>query len=107
MHKLIFFVPTEYKEAVKQAVFEAGAGRYESYDCCAWETKGIGQFRSLAGSDPFIGKADTIERVIETRVEMICEDALVPAILGALIDVHPYETPAYEVWPILTIDDFK
>ncbi len=92
---------------VKNAVFEAGAGRYDNYDCCAWEVEGIGQFRPLAGSDPFIGKSDMIERVAETRVEMICEDVLVPAILSALIVTHPYETPAYEVWPILTIDNFK
>lgn len=107
LHKLVFFVPTAHKEAVKRAVFEAGAGQYENYDCCAWETEGIGQFRPLAGSDPFIGKVDTIERVAETRVEMICEDTLVPAILKALIKSHPYETPAYEVWPVLTIDNFK
>ncbi len=106
LHKLVFFVPTEHKEAVKQAVFDAGAGRYENYDCCAWETEGIGQFRSLAGSDPFIGKLNSIERVAETRVEIICDDAFVSTILRALIDAHPYETPAYEVWPILTIDNF-
>ena len=106
MHKLVFFVPTAHKETVKQAVFEAGAGQYAHYDSCAWETEGIGQFRPLAGSVPFIGETDSIERVAETRVEMVCDDTRVAAVLRALIETHPYETPAYEVWPILTIDNF-
>jgi hypothetical protein len=106
MYKLVFFVPSNHKETVKQAVFTAGAGRYEVYDFCAWETEGMGQFRPLAGSKPFIGETGTVEHISEIRVEMICEDELVPTALRALIEAHPYETPAYEVWPILTLDDF-
>jgi len=57
MYKLVFFVPENHKEAVKQAVFDQGAGRYEGYDCCSWETLGSGQFKPLSGSQPFIGHA--------------------------------------------------
>ena len=43
--KLVFFVPESHKETVKKAVFEQGAGRYDGYDNCSWETLGSGQFR--------------------------------------------------------------
>ncbi len=106
MYKLVFFVPENHKEAVKQAVFEQGAGRYEGYDCCSWETLGSGQFKPLSGSEPFIGQQDQIETVVEYRVEMICADVYIKAVLQALIRVHPYETPAYEVQSIKILDDF-
>lgn len=106
MYKLVFFVPENHKEAVKQAVFDQGAGRYEGYDYCSWETSGNGQFKPLSGSQPFIGQHDQIETVVEYRVEMICDDEHIKAVLQALIRAHPYETPAYEVQSIKTLDDF-
>lgn len=104
--KLVFFVPESHKEAVKQAIFEAGAGQYDGYDCCSWETEGAGQFRPLAGSNPFIGTQGDIERVNEFRVETVCRESRIKSVLEALISVHPYETPAYEVWSVKTLDDF-
>lgn len=106
VYKLVFFVPETHKEIVKQAVFAKGAGRYQNYDCCSWETQGTGQFRAMEGSQPFIGQQGTIERVHEYRVETICQAEFLPAVLQSLIDAHPYETPAYEVWPIKTLEDF-
>lgn len=104
--KLVFFVPESHKEAVKQAIFSVGAGQYEGYDSCSWESQGHGQFRPLDGSDPFIGKQGEVERVAEFRVETVCPKSAIKPILQALIEAHPYETPAYEVWSVKTIDDF-
>ena len=105
MYKLIFFVPAEHAEAVKQAVFDAGAGRYRNYDWCSWQTVGTGQFRPLAGADPFIGTVGEIETVPELRVETICQDAAVRAAVEALLAAHPYEEPAYELIRVWTADD--
>lgn len=106
MYKLVFFVPESHKEAVKLALFAQGAGRYDAYDSCSWETLGSGQFKPLSGSKPFIGQQDKIEVLAEYRVEMVCASDKIKAVLQALIDSHPYETPAYEVWSIKTLDDF-
>jgi hypothetical protein len=106
MYKLVFFVPEQYKEQVKTALFAHGAGRYEGYDCCCWESLGQGQFRPLEGSKPFIGQQGEIETVSEYRVEMLCSEPHIKNVLQALIKHHPYETPAYEVWPIQTLQDF-
>jgi len=102
MYKLAFFVPREYKEAVKDAIFATGAGRIGNYDSCCWETLGTGQFRALDGANPFIGKRDELERVEEYRVELVCEDHLIQAAITALRNAHPYEEPAFDVWPLST-----
>ncbi|MDT8372075.1 MAG: NGG1p interacting factor NIF3 [Gammaproteobacteria bacterium] len=106
MYKIVFYVPETHKERVKAAMFAQGAGRYQGYDCCAWEKKGTGQFRPLAGSQPFIGSSNQLEQVDEFRVEMMCPEQHIKAALNALIAAHPYEVPAYEVWPVMTITDF-
>jgi hypothetical protein len=106
MYKLTFFVPGTHLEKVKKALFDAGAGRYRNYDSCSWQTKGIGQFRPLEDSDPFIGSRGDIEEVEEYKVEMICAEKYIKPVLDALISAHPYEEPAYDVTTIMTADDF-
>lgn len=100
MYKLVFFVPEDYVESVKTAVFATGAGKIGDYDSCAWQTLGQGQFRPLQGSDPFIGQQGELERVNEYRVELVCQRHLINAALDALRQAHPYEEPAYDVWQL-------
>lgn len=100
MYKIAFFVPASHLEKVKDALFNAGAGRIGNYDCCAWETKGVGQFRALEGSNPYIGEENKIEKVDEFKVEMVCDDALVEKAIAAMRLAHPYEEPAYDVWSL-------
>lgn len=97
MYKLVFFVPEDHKDAVKNAVFASGAGKIGDYDSCCWEVLGRGQFRPLVGSNPFIGEQGELETVAEYRVELVCEDALIRAAVAALKLAHPYEEPAYDV----------
>lgn len=97
MLTLVVYIPESHVEEVKAALFAAGAGRYRNYDGCAWQVRGTGQFRPLAGSRPFIGTEGRIETVCEYRVEMLCaEECLGPA-MAALRATHPYEEPAFAV----------
>ena len=100
MYKLAFFVPESHLEEVKQAVFASGAGRIGDYDSCCWQVLGQGQFRPLDGSAPFLGQLGQVESVAEYRVEMVCEDQLISNAVKALVDAHPYEEPAYDVWEL-------
>lgn len=106
MLKLNFYVPESHLEIVKNALFAKGAGRYEAYDQCCWQVLGKGQFRPLDGSQPFLGQTGQLETVDEYKVEMVCDEALIKVILQTLVEIHPYEEPAYEVYPILTYADF-
>jgi len=98
MYKLVFFVPVEFVEAVKQAVFAAGAGVMGDYEQCCWQTRGLGQFKPMEGSAAFIGEVGQVETVEEFRVEMVCDDQYIRAAIEALRQAHPYEEPAFDVW---------
>lgn len=97
MYKLIFFVPEEACEPVKIAVFASGAGRLGNYSECSWQVLGQGQFRPLENANPFIGDISRLERVLEYRVEILCEPGCIKEAVAALKKSHPYEEPAYEV----------
>lgn len=103
MYKITFYVPVSHVEAVKSAMFAAGAGRIGDYDCCAWQVLGVGQFRPLIGATPFIGEIDHIEQVAEYKVEMVCATAHIMLVLAALKSSHPYEEPAYNVVQLLSL----
>lgn len=97
---LFFYVPLDHAERVKQALFDLGVGKLGHYDCCAWQSEGMGQFRGLEGSHAFVGKKGEIHREKEVKVEMFCESRLMPQALELLVKVHPYEEPAYYVLPV-------
>ena len=105
MFQIVFYVPQTHLEAVKMALFDAGAGKIGDYDCCAWQTLGEGQFRPLVGSNPYLGTPDAMEKVAEYRVEMVCEESCLTAAVEAMLAVHPYEEPAYSVWPLHKVLD--
>ena len=100
MYKLEFFVPEDYKEKVKTAIFNAGGGRIGNYDYCSWETLGKGQFKPNKNSNPFIGEEGKITKIQEFKVELICDDDKIENVIKALKKMHPYETPAYQYWKI-------
>ncbi len=58
---------------------------------------GTGQFRPLAGAHPAIGEVGRLERVAENRVELTFPRPLRPAVVGRLLEAHPYEEPAFHV----------
>lgn len=97
MYKITFYVPVTHVEPVKQALFEAGAGRIGDYDACSWQVLGVGQFRPLDGANPFIGQVGAVEQVAEYRVELVCADDRIREAVAALKAAHPYEEPAYDV----------
>jgi structural toxin protein (hemagglutinin/hemolysin) RtxA len=100
MYKICFYVPENYADVVKNAMFMAGAGKIGKYANCCWQTMGEGQFMPLLGSNAFKGDIDNLEKIQELKVEMVCEDKLIQAAVSALKSSHPYEEPAYQVWQL-------
>jgi len=66
---------------------------------------GQGQFRPLVGSTPFIGQTGEVETVGEYRVELVCDKAVLKEVVAAMVVAHPYEEPAYSVWPLLNVEE--
>lgn len=97
MYLLCFFVPETHIDAVKNALFNAGAGQLGDYKHCSWQTLGTGQFMPLEASQAFLGEINTLEKVAEYKVEIMCDAQCIKASVQALKHAHPYETPAYHV----------
>jgi dinuclear metal center YbgI/SA1388 family protein len=100
LDKWVVFVPTENPEnaeAVREAMFGAGAGHIGDYSHCSWSATGIGQFLPHDGAAPAIGTVGSVERVPEERVEMIAPSRLRARVLAAMRAAHPYEEPAFDV----------
>jgi structural toxin protein (hemagglutinin/hemolysin) RtxA len=97
MYTIFVYVPESHVEAVKAAMFAAGAGRIGNYSCCSWQVKGEGQFLPEAGSDPYVGEAGKVEQVSEYEVHVVCAADCVARVVAAMKAAHPYEMPAYGV----------
>ena len=104
LHKLVWFVPEEALETTRDAVFRAGAGRIGEYERCSWYTKGTGTFLPGAGADPTIGERGREERVDELRVETVIPAERAQEIVRALLDAHPYEEVAFELYPLVELE---
>ncbi len=105
MYLLIYYVPPDAHERVKQALFDSGAGKIGNYDKCCWEILGNGQFRAKVGSQPSLGEIDKLEQLKEYKVEMVCEELVVRKVLTTLLREHPYEQPAYFISEVMTLDE--
>jgi len=103
LYKIAIHVPESHVEQVKQAAFDAGAGRQGKYEHCAFQWLGEGQFKPLAGSNPYSGEHNRLSRVAEYRVEMICQASYIKAAVAAIRDAHPYEEAAIDVWRLESI----
>lgn len=103
-YQLVFFVPESALEVVKTAIFSTGAGRQGDYECCCFQTQGLGQFRPLSGANPYIGQSNVLEKVNEWRVEVLCNDTNIKEAVVALKRSHPYEEVAFSVTQLVDID---
>lgn len=97
LDKWVIFVPPENAEAVRTAVFAAGAGRIGDYSHCSWSVTGTGQFLPQDGASPAIGSIGTEEQVVEDRVEVVAPARSRREVLLAIRAAHPYEEPAFDI----------
>jgi hypothetical protein len=99
--KLVVFVPPEALDAVRDALFAAGAGRIGDYERCSWYADGTGTFRALPGANPTVGEVGEEERVAELRLETVFPEERHDDVVAALRRAHPYEEPAFDVYALV------
>jgi hypothetical protein len=99
--KLVVFVPAEALDRVRDAVFDAGAGRIGGYERCCWYTEGTGTFLGGEATQPSVGTAGREERVRELRLETVFPADRHEQVVTALRRAHPYEEPAFDVYELL------
>ena len=100
LKKLVVFVPEDHAEKLRQSLFEAGAGNIGDYDSCSFNIKGKGSFHAGKNSDPFIGKQGKLNYENEIRIETIFLKDNQAKIINCLLEVHPYEEVAYDIYPL-------
>jgi hypothetical protein len=98
--KLVVFVPPDALDAVRDAVFAAGAGRIGDFERCSWYTDGTGTFFGREGTVPAVGEKGREERVPEIRLETVYPAEREEEVVRALLEAHPYEEPAYDLYPL-------
>ncbi len=99
-YKLVVFVPAENADALRQALAHAGAGTIGAYSDCSFSVPGEGTFFGHEGSNPAVGESGKLERVAELRLEMLCPQPALAAVREALEQHHPYEEPAWDLYPL-------
>ena len=92
---LVVFSPVQDSDRLVDALSAAGAGVIGDYTRCAWQTTGTGTFIPGDETHPAIGSHGTLERVPETRLEMVVPRAQREEVVRALHEWHPYEDPGY------------
>ncbi len=100
LKKLVVFCPTDHGEAVRNAIFEAGAGQIGEYDCCSFNLEGKGSFKAGDNSNPFVGGKGEVHFENEVRIETILPGYLQGRVIKAMIDAHPYEEVAYDLYSL-------
>jgi len=100
LYKVVVFVPVESTDKVRNAMCEAGAGWIGNYSHCTFMTPGTGTFFPREGTNPYIGSHGSLEKVEEYRLETIVPQKLLKSVIDAMIDSHPYEEAAYDIYPL-------
>lgn len=98
--KLVVFVPPADAAALRAALASAGAGQIGNYGECSFELAGRGSFRGNDAANPAIGRRSVLEQVEETRLEMVAPRSRLGEVVRALYAVHPYEEPAFDLYPL-------
>jgi dinuclear metal center YbgI/SA1388 family protein len=98
--KVVTFVPRESVTAIIETLSAAGAGHIGDYEHCAFTVDGVGRFLAGEATRPTVGCAGEFNAEAEVRIEMIAPRHRSDDIVEALIAGHPYEQPAFDVYPV-------
>lgn len=99
-YKIAVYTPKDSVDAVLAAAGEAGAGNIGNYSHCSFQTEGHGTFMPKNGARPHVGTVGKLEKVEEVRIEMVVPEREIKGVVAAILDAHPYEEVAYDVFPV-------
>lgn len=100
LKKLVTFCPIEYADKVREALFEAGAGHIGNYSDCSFNTSGFGTFKGNEDTNAYAGEKGVQHHEPEIRIETVFAAQNERRILLALLENHPYEEVAYDIYAL-------
>jgi dinuclear metal center YbgI/SA1388 family protein len=98
--KLVVFVPIDHLETLQSALFPYTAAQ-GNYRDCSFSVSGTGTFTPLEGARPFTGTVGESAMMAEERLEILVPRADLSRAVKALLAAHPYEEPAFDLYPLL------
>lgn len=98
--KFVVFVPAGYERKIIEVIDLSNAGSIGKYKKCTFSNPGIGTFEPGEETNPFIGKKGELEEVREIRLETIVHKKYLKTLIKNVINMHPYEEVAYDVYPL-------
>jgi len=98
LRRLITFAPVDKAGLVRNAIFKAGAGHIGNYSECSFNSDGTGTFKAGKGADPYVGDIGERHYEKETKIEIVYPFYLENQVVKALIENHPYEEVAYDIF---------
>jgi len=99
-YKIVVFVPDNNIDEVLDELHTAGAGVIGEYEKCSFRNEGVGTFKGSEKSNPTVGKSNSLELVNEVRLEILVNSWNLKKVIKTLRKVHPYEEPAFDVYPL-------
>lgn len=99
-YKFVIFVPYDYEIKIREKMCSAGGGNWKAYSCCTFRTEGKGTFMPGESSKPFIGNKNVLSEVAEIKLECIVNSRDAEELVKAVLEAHPYEEPAYDIYPL-------
>ena len=100
IQKLVTYTIPENVEQVRNALFDAGAGKIGNYEDCSFNSQGIGTYMGNENSNPEIGERFEFVEAPEIKIEVTFEKHLQNKILKTLFVNHVYEEVAYEIYDL-------
>jgi len=92
-YRLVVTTPEHARDQIREAAFNAGAGRIGHYDNCMSSFEVHGGFRPGEGSNPALGKRGVRHLADEIRLEFSVDKVNLSACVDKIVSVHPFEAP--------------
>lgn len=99
--KIIIFAPEEFADKLMTKMSKSGAGRIGNYEMCSFRMKRTGTYKPGKDTKPFKGKKHKVSYAAEVRLEMECEPEKLNQVLDVMLEHHPYEEVAYEIYDFI------
>ena len=100
LYKLAVYVPQSHAAIVREALFNAGCGEIGNYGSCSFNVDGTGTFKANDGCNPYCGNIGEVHHESEVRIETVMPAYIKNRVIAAMLKVHPYEEPAYDMFPM-------
>ncbi len=95
--KISVYTPKSHLDQIFEAMVKEGAGKFANYSHTSFSSEGISTFKPSKNTVPFIGDGEKLQINNEIKIETIVEEKKLDNIISAMLKIHPYETPAYDI----------